>query len=76
MKIRIRFDDHWSLSLAFVCPSCGATQETPIYTAQTGKRFLCACGEDIRITSESLSRVQRELDTIKSFAEKDVDIPV
>jgi len=76
MRVRIQLDEHWALSIAFECPSCGKWQSTSVQTAYTGEEFVCECGEDVRITADALQSLRQELDEMKALTRKYLEIPV
>ena len=76
MKARIELDEHYTLSLALQCPSCGSWEHTAPHTAFSGKEFTCDCGEEIRISAASLTPVRKELQSLHDLFSGEFDLPV
>ena len=76
MKARIELDEHFTFLLGLKCPSCGKWESSSIHTAFSGKEFSCDCGEEIRITPQALTAVQKEMEGLRSMFAGELEIPV
>jgi len=75
MKARLELDEHYTLSLAPQCPSCGNWEHTAPHTAFSGKEFTCDCGEEVRLSAAAMTAVQDELQGLRSLFKGEFDLP-
>ena len=76
MKARVELDDHFTFHLGLQCPSCSEWESTSISTAFTGKEFTCDCGEEVRINATAFTKVQQELNSLRSLFAGEFELPV